>query len=53
MIAPAAFEDLTFPEQKLIPWSSYESDQWMRAYTNYFNQLVIPSASYGTPIVLS
>lgn len=50
MIAPAAFEDLTFPQQTLIPWSSYESDQWLRAYTNYFNQICIPSASYGAPV---
>jgi hypothetical protein len=50
MIAPAAFEDLTFPQQTLIPWSSYESNQWVRAYDNYFNQITIPSASYGAPI---
>jgi hypothetical protein len=50
MIAPAAFEDLTFPQQTLIPWSSYESDQWLRAYSNYFNQICVPSASYGAAI---
>jgi hypothetical protein len=31
MIAPAAFEDITFPEQTLKYWSEYECNQWLRA----------------------
>jgi len=37
MIAPAAFEDLTFPEQALTYWTKYEFNQWSRAGLNYFN----------------
>ena len=37
MIAPAAFEDLTFPEQALQYWTKYEFNQWSRAGLNYFN----------------
>jgi len=35
MFAPVAFEDLTFPNQKLQPWSSFESEQWMRAGSQF------------------
>ena len=37
MIVPAAFEDLTFPEQALTYWTKYEFNQWSRAGLNYFN----------------
>lgn len=37
MIAPAAFEDLTFPEQKLLYWSKNEFNQWGRAGLSYFS----------------
>lgn len=37
MIAPAAFEDLTFPQQSLTYWTKYEFNQWSRAGLNYFN----------------
>jgi hypothetical protein len=37
MIAPASFEDLTFPEQALTYWTKYEFNQWSRAGLNYFN----------------
>jgi len=36
MIAPAAFEDITFPQQSLQYWSEYESNQWCRAGLSYF-----------------
>jgi hypothetical protein len=49
MIAPAAFEDLTFPEQKLNPWSGFESNQWLRATQNYFTSGSGNDVSYGTP----
>ena len=44
MIAPAAFEDLTFPNQKLNPFSQFESEQWMRAGL----QLNTTLCEYGT-----
>jgi len=37
MIAPAAFEDITFPQQSLLDWSQYESNQWCRAGLSYFS----------------
>jgi hypothetical protein len=36
MIAPVAFEDITFPQQSLQYWSEYESNQWCRAFNSYF-----------------
>lgn len=50
MFAPAAFEDLTFPQQNLNPWTSYESNQWLRGYTNYFTSNSGNGVVYGTPI---
>lgn len=50
MIAPAAFEDLTFPEQTLNPWSSFESNQWMRATANYFTSGSGNGVTYGSPV---
>ena len=35
MFAPVSFEDLTFPNQKLQPWSGFESQQWMRAGSQF------------------
>lgn len=37
MIAPAAFENITFPQQSLLDWSQYEANQWCRAGEAYFN----------------
>jgi len=37
MIAPAAFEDITFPQQSLLAWSQYETNQWCRAGMAYFS----------------
>lgn len=47
MIAPAAFEDITFPQQGLVQWSQFESNQWFRGIDSYFtpNNGVI----YGSP----
>lgn len=50
MIAPAAFEDLTFPEQKLQYWSGFEANQWLRATQNYFTSGSGNNVTYGTPI---
>lgn len=50
MIAPAAFEDLTFPQQTLNPWSSFESNQWMRANGNYFTSGSGNNVTYGSPV---
>lgn len=36
MIAPVAFEDLTFPEQYLFDWSDNESLKWMSVGSQYF-----------------
>jgi hypothetical protein len=49
MIAPAAFEDLTFPQQTLNLWSAFESNQWLRATQNYFTSGSGNDVSYGTP----
>jgi hypothetical protein len=48
MIAPAAFEDITFPQQSLQYWSEYESNQWCRAGTSYFTSGSGNGAVYGT-----
>jgi hypothetical protein len=57
MFAPVAFEDLTFPNQKLQPWSGFESQQWMRAGSQ-FNSTICQydttttriSANYGSGV---
>jgi len=51
MIAPAAFEDLTFPQQGLQYWTKYEFNQWSRAGLNYFNS-GSNSISYTTASLL-
>jgi hypothetical protein len=48
MIAPAAFEDITFPQQSLQYWSEYESNQWCRAGLSYFTSGSGNGAVYGT-----
>lgn len=50
MIAPAAFEDITFPQQALFPWSSYESNQYLRALNAYFTSGSGNDVVYGTPV---
>lgn len=50
MIAPVAFENLTFPEQYLLDWSDNESLQWMRVGAQYFT--TTNGCSYGTPVVI-
>jgi len=50
MFAPAAVEDLTFPQQSLNPWSSFESNQWLRANTSYFTSGSGNGVTYGAPI---
>ena len=52
MIAPAAFEDLTFPEQKLKIWSAFESNQWLRATQNYFTSGSGNGVTYGSPVTI-
>lgn len=55
MIAPVAFEDITFPEQYLLDWSAYESRQWMRAGQSYFTSGSGNNGNgvtYGTPAVI-
>lgn len=51
MIAPGAFENLTFPEQKLLDWSNNESLTWMRVGSQYFTST--NGCSYGTPANIS
>jgi hypothetical protein len=36
MFAPAAAEDITFPQQSYLDWSQYEANQWCRAANAYF-----------------
>lgn len=48
MIAPIAFEDLDFPEQKTLDWSNNDSLTWMRAGAQYFT--TTNGVSYGTPV---
>lgn len=50
MIAPIAFEDLTFPEQKLLDWGNNETLQWMRVGAQYFT--TTNGCSYGTPTTI-
>lgn len=50
MIAPAAFENVTFPDQKSLDWSSYESLEWLRAGGQYFNSK--NGITYGAPITI-
>ncbi len=57
MIAPAAFENNTFPEQNLKVWSSFEFQQWAKAgeqfnTTNfeYITASVRLGSSYGTGV---
>lgn len=47
MIAPAAFENVTFPDQKYLDWTAYESIEWMRVGRQYFT--AENGVSYGTP----
>lgn len=48
MIAPIAFEDLDFPEQRTLDWSNNDSLSWMRAGAQYFT--TTNGVSYGTPV---
>lgn len=52
MIAPAAFEDITFPQQSLLDWTAYESRQWMRAGQSYFTSGSGNGITYGTPATI-
>lgn len=47
MIAPAAFEDLTFPQQSLLDWTGFETQQWTRATADYFAKGT-NGVTYGT-----
>lgn len=47
MIAPVAFENLTFPEQYLLDWSDNESLKWMSVGSQYFT--TENGVSYGSP----
>lgn len=52
MFAPAAVEDITFPQQKLNPWSSFESNQWLRATNAYFTSGSGNGVTYGAPTTI-
>lgn len=48
MIAPVAFENLSFPDQRNLDWSDFESIEWMRAGRDYFT--TDNGVTYGTPV---
>jgi len=47
MIAPVAFENLQFPDQRNLDWSDFESIEWMRAGREYFT--TENGITYGNP----
>jgi hypothetical protein len=51
MFAPAAFEDITFPQQSYLDWSRYEANQWCRAANAYFT--TNNTAVYGAPTAMT
>jgi hypothetical protein len=53
MFAPAAFEDLTFPQQSLQYWSEYESNQWCRAASSYFTSSLGVNLGYANATAMT